>query len=135
MHPLLSQSPWTAGSAAQLLARIVARNPDKRLIPVLWDNAACHKGQEVRDFLARPECRIHLIQLPPCCPHLNPIERLWAVMHQCVTHNRHDPTQKQFANAILEFFRETLPKEWKTFRSKVSDNFRIVTHEEFRVLE
>ncbi|WP_420012497.1 hypothetical protein [Tateyamaria sp.] len=66
---------------------------------------------------------------------LNPIERLWAVMHQCVTHNRRYPTQKQFADAILKFFRETLPNEWKTFRSQVSDNFRIVTHEKFRLLE
>jgi transcriptional antiterminator RfaH len=44
-------------------------------------------------------------------------------MHQFVTHNRHYPTQKQFTNAILRFFRETLPKEWKNFRSKVSDIF------------
>jgi len=51
-----------------------------------------------------------------------------------VTHNRHYKTQKQFANAILRFFRETLPKDWKTFRSQVSDNFRVVTHEKFRVL-
>jgi len=66
-------------SAAQLLAKIKARNPDKRLIHVIWDNAAYHKGPDVREFLARPECRIHLIQLPTYCPHLNPIERLWAV--------------------------------------------------------
>ena len=35
-------------------------------------------------------------------------------MHQFVTHNRHYPTQKQFANAILKFFRETSPNEWKS---------------------
>jgi len=121
-------------SAAQLLAKIEARNPDKRIIHVIWDNAAYHKGPDVRAFLARSECRVHLIQLPPYCPHLNPIERLWAVMHQQVTHNRHYPTQKQFANAILKFFRETIPNEWKSFRSQVSDNFRIITHEKFQVL-
>jgi transposase len=104
------------------------------MIHVIWDNAAYHKGPDVRAFLARPDCRIHLIQLPPYCPHLNPIERLWAVMHQHVTHNRYHPTQKQFANAILKFFRETIQNEWKTFRSQVSDNFRVITHEKFRVL-
>jgi hypothetical protein len=31
--------------------------------------------------------------------------------------------------------RETIPKEWKAFRDKVSDNFRVITHENFRVLE
>ena len=105
--------------------------PDKRIIHVFWhviwhviihvirDNAACPKGPDVRAFLARSDCRIHLVQLPPYCPHLNPIERLSALIHQHVTHNRHDPTQKQFANAILGFLRETIPNEWKTFPSQV----------------
>lgn len=56
-------------------------------------------------------------------------------MNQCVTYNRYYPTQKQFANAILKFFRETLPKEWTAFRDKVSDNFRVMSHEGFRILE
>ena len=132
--PFVEPTTVDGASAAQLLAKIEARNPDKRVIHVIWDNAAYHKGPDVREFLARPDCRIHLIQLPPYCPHLNPIERLWAVMHQYVTHNRHYSTQKQFANAILRFFRKTLPKEWKTFQTQVSDNFRVVTHEKFRVL-
>jgi len=55
-------------------------------------------------------------------------------MHQCVTYNRYYPTQKQFAQAILAFFRETIPKEWKNFRDKVSDNFRVINHENFRIL-
>jgi len=133
--PFVEPTTVDGTSAVQLLAKIEARNPEKRLIHVIWDNAAYHKGPDVREFLARPECRIHLIQLPPYCPHLNPIERLWAVMHQFVTHNRHYPTQKQFANAILKFFRETITKQWKSFRNQVSDNFRVITHEEFRVLE
>lgn len=120
-------------SAVQLLAKIEASNPYKRLIHVIWDNAAYHKGQEVRDFLARPDCRIHLIPLPPYCPHLNPIERLWAVMHRCVTHNQYYPTQKQFADAILAFFRKTLPNEWRSFRDTISDNFRVISHDNFRV--
>jgi len=55
-------------------------------------------------------------------------------MHQYVTHNRHYPRQKQFADAILAFFRETIPKEWKKFRDKVSDNFRVINHQSFRLL-
>jgi transposase len=133
--PFVEPTTVDGASAVQLLAKIEARNPGKRLIHVIWDNAAYHKGPDVRNFLARTGCRIHLIQLPPYCPHLNPIERLWAVMHQCVTHNRHYPTQKQFADAILTFFRETLPRKWETFRDKVTDNFRIMSHGTFRILE
>jgi len=55
-------------------------------------------------------------------------------MHQHVTHTRHKPRQKQFADAILAFFRKTIPKKWKNFRDKVSDNFRVINHESFRVL-
>ena len=132
--PFVEPTTVDGVSAAQLLVKIEANNPDKRVIHVIWDNAAYHRGPDVRDFLARPECRIHLIQLPPYCPHLNPIERLWAVMHQCVPYNRYYPTQKQFAQAILAFFRETIPKEWKNFRDKVSDNFRVINHENFRIL-
>jgi hypothetical protein len=66
---------------------------------------------------------------------LNPIERLWAVMHQCVTHNRFYESQPKFAAAILAFFRETIPKEWRGFRDKVTDNFRVISHQNFRVLE
>ena len=132
--PFVEPTTVDGVSAAQLLAKIEARNPLSRIIYVIWDNAAYHKGPDVREFLKRPDCRIRLIQLPPYCPHLNPIERLWAVMHQYVTHNHYYPTQKQFADAVLRFFRETLPNEWETFRDQVSDNFRVVNHDKFRVL-
>lgn len=133
--PFVEPATVDGASAVQLLTKIEARNPDKRLIYVIWDNAAYHKGPDVREFLARPNCRINLIQLPPYCPHLNPIERLWSVMHKFVTHNRYYPTQKQFANAVIQFFRQTLPKEWKTFRDQVSDNFRVLTLQNFWVLK
>ncbi len=122
-------------SAVQLLAKIEARNQDKRTIHVIWDNAAYHKGPDVRAFLSRKNCRIHLIQLPPYCPHLNPIERLWAVMHQHVTHNRAYPTQKLFTEAILKFFRKIIPEQWHNFRNQVTDNFRIISEQDLRVLE
>ena len=102
-------------SAVQLLAKIEANNPSKSLVHVIWDNAAYHRCAAVKKWLSRPKCRIHLIQLPTYCPHLNPIERLWAVLHAHVTHNRFYPTQKQFANAILHFLRNTIPKKWTGF--------------------
>ena len=122
-------------SSVQLLTKIEARNPDKRIIHVIWDNAPYHKGPDVRAFLSRKNCRIRLIQLPPYCPHLNPIERLWAVMHSHVTHNRHYPTQNHFANAILNFMQEVVPKQWRSFIGQVTDNFRIISHHNVRALE
>ena len=122
-------------SSVALLAKIEAQNPSKSTIHVIWDNAPYHKCEQVRKWLSRSDCRINLIRLPAYCPHLNPIERLWAVMHAHVTHNRFYPTQLQFANAILAFFRETIPRKWREFRDKVTDNFRVISHQNFRVLE
>jgi transposase len=122
-------------SSIALLEKIEAQNPAKKTIHVVWDNAPYHKCEQVRQWLSRPDCRIHLIRLPTYCPHLNPIERLWGVMHEHVTHNKFHETQAKFANAILAFLRQTIPKEWKNFRDKVTDNFRIISHQNFRVLE
>ncbi len=132
--PFVEPTTVDGVSAAQLLAKIEARNPLSRIIYVIWDNTAYHKGPDVREFLKRSDCRIRLIQLPPYCPHLNPIERLWAVMHQYVTRNHYYPTQKQFADAVLRFFRETLPNKWQTFCDQVSDSFKVVNHDKFWVL-
>ena len=132
--PFVEPDTVDGASAVQLLAKIQARNPDKAKIHVIWDNAPYHRGPDVRAFLARPDCRINLIPLPPYCPHLNPIERLWKVMHQHVTHNQYYPTQKQFAEAILTFLRKTIPKNWGQFRDQVTDNFRIISNQNLRVL-
>jgi hypothetical protein len=39
-----------------------------------------------RSWLARPDCRIKLHYVPAYCPLLNPIERLWGLMHKHITH-------------------------------------------------
>ena len=44
-------------------------------------------------------------------------------------------TQKQFAEAIRHFLRETIPEEWRKFRDQVTDNFRIISHQNFWVLQ
>ena len=63
--PFVEPTTVDGVSATQLFTKIEACNPDKRLIHVIWDNAAYHKWPGVREFLARQDCCIHLIQLPP----------------------------------------------------------------------
>jgi len=50
--PFVEPTTVDGVSATQLLAKIEARNPNKRFIHVIWDNAAYHKGPHVRAFLA-----------------------------------------------------------------------------------
>jgi hypothetical protein len=67
-------------------------------------------------------------------PALNPIERLWGLMHRNVTHNKCYATCGQFADAALDFLRGKVPKNWGSFRDSVTDNFRVINPTDFRVL-
>ena len=45
---------------------------------LIWDGAPIHRSQPVKDFLAGGAAkRLHLEQLPPYAPDLNPVEGLW----------------------------------------------------------
>ena len=76
--------------------------------------------------------QLHFI--PSYCPHLNPIERLWGLMHRNVTHNKCYATCAQFADATLGFLRETVPRNWADFCDSVTDNFRVINPKDFRVM-
>jgi transposase len=132
--PFVEVETVNADSAIALLAQIEARNKAKKIIHVIWDNAPYHRAAKVREWLSRPDCRIHLVRLPNYAPHLNPIERLWGVMHKYVTHNKFYKTYKDFAEAILCFLRQTIPKEWKNFRDKVTDNFRVISIADCKII-
>lgn len=78
-----------ACSTRALLEKIEAANPKMRLIHVYLDNARYHHAKILKPWLQQPDRRVVLHFLPPYAPHLNPIERLWGVMHSYVTHNRY----------------------------------------------
>ncbi len=71
-----------AASTIMLLMAIEAMYPGKRLIHVFLDNARYHHAKLVQQWLARSGCRIRLHFIPSYCPHLDPIERLWGLMHR-----------------------------------------------------
>jgi len=89
----------TKRSGAGLLEVVEAMYPLLALIHVFLDNARYHHAVLVQEWLAQPGRRIRLHFIPAYCPHLNPIERLWGVMHKHLTHNRTYPTYRDFAEA------------------------------------
>jgi transposase len=121
-------------STIMLLMAIEAMYPTKRLIHLYLDNARYHHAKLVQAWLARPECRIKLHFVPAYCPHLNPIERLWGLMHKHITHNRCYQRFTDFRDAMLTFLREEVPRNWDAYCDAVSDNFRIISPKEFRIL-
>src|SRR4249920_258853 len=123
-----------AASTIRLLRAIEAMYPLLAIIHVFMDNARYHHAALVQEWLAQPGRRIKLHFIPAYCPHLNPIERLWGVMHKHLTHNKCYATYRKFAEATLEFLRENVPRRWPEFRDSVTDNFRVIDPKDFRVL-
>ncbi|MGO9770213.1 MAG: IS630 family transposase [Roseiarcus sp.] len=123
-----------AVSTIQLLEALEALYPLMAMIHVFLDNASYHHAKIVRHWLAQPGRRIKLHFVPAYCPHLNPIERLWGLMHKHLTHNKTYATCKEFADATLQFLREKTPRNWDAFSDSVSDNFRVITPKDFRVV-
>jgi transposase len=123
-----------AMSTIRLLESLESLYPLMVCIHVFLDNARYHHAKLVSEWLSRPGCRIKLHFLPAYCPHLNPIERLWGVMHKHVTHNKCYETCAQFADATLHFLRNQVPSRWTELSSYVTDNFRIISPKDFRLL-
>ena len=123
-----------AMSTILLLTAIEALYPGMRMIHVFLDNARYHHAKLVQAWLARPNCRIRLHFVPTYCPHLNPIERLWGLMHRHTTHNKCYATFKDFSGAMLTFLREDVPANWRQWCDQVTDNFRIINPTNFRII-
>ena len=104
-----------AASTIKLLAGLEALYATTAPIHVFLDHARFHHAKIVQEWLSQPGRRIVLHFVPSFCPHLNPIERLWALMHQHLTHNKIYPTCREFADAILAFLRNEVPRRWSEF--------------------
>lgn len=124
----------SAETTLSLLQKLEAAYPKKRRIHVFLDNARYHHANMLKPWLNRPDCRIRLHFLPPYAPHLNPIERLWGIMHEHVTHNRYHATFTDFVDAITKFFSQTVPKFAHRWRDTISDNFRVISHQKYRLI-
>ena len=124
-----------AQSTILLLTAILSAYPSKRLIHVFLDNARYHHALMVRQWQMRNGSRIRLHFVPAYSPHLNPIERLWGVMHRNVTHNTCYDSFRAFKRKTMTFLTREVPRNWCAYRDQVTDNFRVITPADFRVVK
>ena len=54
-------------------------------------------------------------------------------MHKHLTHNKGWRDYRTFANAVMWFLTEKIPRCWNDFRDSVTDNFRLINPTDFRV--
>ena len=91
-------------------------------------------AEVLQPWLGSPERRVTMHFLPAYALILNPIERLWGVIHKWVTHNRNYAAFNQFTDAIFDFFRKTLSDNWHKFHDTVTDNFRFASLKHYKVI-
>ena len=97
-------------------------------IHLIWDNAGYHRSKEVQAWAK--ELRIELHYLPAYSPNLNPIERLWKVMHEQVTYNKYYEKFNEFCDATRNFFKNII--FYKTsLQSRINDNFHVLSKPNF----
>jgi len=125
----------SAQTTRRLLEKLETAYPKKRVIHVFLDNARYHHAKILQPWLDRPDCRIKLHFLPPYAPHLNPIERLWGIMHEHITHMRHYETFAQFVDAVIGFCKNTVPKHAHQWINTITDNFRIISQKKYRLIQ
>ena len=105
------------------LLKLRKKHPEGKKIHLILDNAGYHKGKEIQEFAAVNLIELHY--LPPYSPNLNPIERLWKIMHEQVSYNKYYEKFAEFTDATLEFFRN-VGRRKKILRSRITDNFQIL---------
>ena len=124
-----SQVDKVNGESIQtFLKKLRQQHPNDRKIHIIWDNAGYHRSKEVKSRAEALNIKLHY--LPPYSPNLNPIERLWKIMHEQVSYNKYYPDFKSFRNALTHFFRN-IGKKKKLLRTRLSDNFHIIDEPNF----
>jgi transposase len=116
-----------AEATMSFLQKLEDAYPTKNRIHLFCDNARYYRNKAVTKYLETSRVKLHF--LPPYSPNLNPIERLWKWMKECVVYNTYYQEFDDFRLAIFGFFAalSTLDAEsalGQTFRSRVGDRFR-----------
>jgi transposase len=129
---LIRRSFETINGAAtvEFLQTVEASYPDAKNIHMILDRAGYHKCVEVEEYLKTSRIRVHF--LPPRSPNLNPIERLWKIMHEHVSHNKVYANFKEFKKALNQFFDLTMQNITQELVSRITDAFQLITNSEIK---
>jgi len=110
-------------STLKLIKKLEKKQPVGKIFLIL-DNASYHHSKEVGNY-TKHKRRIKLIFLPPYSPNLNPIERLWRLMHQRLSWNHYFATYYDFRKQTLKFFRN-IQNYRPELDTLITDNFQLL---------
>ena len=112
-----------ADTICDFLWKLRKVNPGKFNVHVIWDNARYHRNTEVKKFAKELGIKLHY--LPPYSPNLNPVERIWKLMHENVRYNQYYGKFSEFTEATLGFFKG-IGRKRCILRERITDNFQIL---------
>lgn len=112
-----------ANNICDFLWKLRQANPGKYFVHVIWDNARPHRNEEVETFAKVLGIKLHY--LPPYSPNLNPVERVWKLMHEQVRYNQYYGKFSEFTEATLGFFKR-IGRKKTILRERITDNFQIL---------
>ena len=92
----------TAETSAAFLKRLRERHPEP--LVVTWDNSPTHHGDALRAYLATPDVRLRLINLPAYSPDFNGDEAIWDWARDEVTTNTCLGTKAKVREKLEAFF-------------------------------
>jgi putative transposase len=88
------------------LLKNAAKSFKNRLL-LLWDNAAIHKSQTIKDFLqqqqdTKTKYDVYLGFIPPYSPEFNPVEQLWSYIKNVLLKNIFCKTIKELKDRVID---------------------------------
>jgi len=113
-----------AKSAVEFLRQIECAHSTAKVIHLIWDRASYHMAKDVQEYLVSSKIKVHY--LPPRSPNLNPIERLWKIMHEHVSNNRTYMKFQDFKDNLFRFFNDTVPIIYDELVNRITDNFQVL---------
>ena len=120
---LVTESNCDQEAMKVFLNEIRKEYPNADTIYAILDNARYHYAESVKE--KAKELKIKLIFLPPYCPNLNLIERLWKFLKKKLKKNKFYDTFEKFTEAIYKFFKNI--KQYKEeLKRLLTLNFEII---------
>jgi transposase len=120
---ILTEANCNTELMVSYLTHIREQNKEAGVIYAILDNAGYNRSYEVRDIAQ--SLGIELIFLPPYCPNLNLIERLWKYFKKKVMKNKYYQTFEEFYNMVSLFF-FNLSSNIEELKSLLTLNFGII---------
>ena len=118
-------------SIIALIEQIIKSQTTGRVI-LITENARYYRSKAVRKFLEKHP-RVRFEFLPPYCPNLNLIERLWGFLRKKVTHNRHYDKFALFEESLIDFLENI--DDWRSeLTTLMSEKFQIIRPDDYVVI-